>query len=164
MTGQPTWLPPIININGEFDQVTERLYSVFRVGIKEARLTLRGLPVWWDRRIVQGSQYEEAFWHLITRKDLGTEERLLDPRRAERLPWCGPIISNATDGALKTWDYREGREVVRTYVWLEHCDYVVILEKRHLRFGDVFFLVTAYHVDGRNQRRILQNKYVKRII
>lgn len=98
----PTWLPGIISVDGAWEEeVLPRLYGIFDKDFKRANRTLRGLPIWWDRRILEGDRYEEAFWYLITKKDRKTGDRLFDPRRAERLPWCGPIISNANDSAVK---------------------------------------------------------------
>lgn len=91
-----------------------------------------------------------------------TKERLFDPRRGERLPWCGPTISNAADGAVKVWDYMEASGGLRTYVWLEGWDYVIVLEKRQMRVGEVVFLITAFYVDGDSRRRSLRGKYERR--
>jgi hypothetical protein len=109
-----------------------------------------------------GERYEEGFWHLITRDDRVVGERLLDPRRAERLPWCGPTISHPNDVSVRVWDYKEGGGRIRTYLWLEILDYVIILEKRRQRGGEIAFLITAYHVDGESQRRNLNRKFANR--
>jgi hypothetical protein len=69
---------------------------------------------------------------------------------------------NAPDPSLKIWDFREGRRKIRTYVWLESNDYLIILEKRPARQGDRFFLITAYSIDGNDTRRKLQKKFEKR--
>jgi hypothetical protein len=129
---------------------------------KENKKTLHNLHVWWDRRVID-SEYEEGFWHLISRVDYKRKKRLFDPRRAERLPWCGPTISNADDIAVKVWAYREKNRRLRTYLWLEDWDYTIVLEKRNFRIGDVYFLITAFYVDGQSRRNNLQKKYKKRI-
>lgn len=58
----------------------------------------------------------EAFWHLITRTDDLTGERLFDPRRAERLIWCATIIRNSMDPAVKQRMYSEGTGKIRRYL------------------------------------------------
>lgn len=151
----------MVNVNGDPHEVFDILYGIFQADFQCADRQLMGLRVWWNRRIID-PPYEEGFWHLITRKDYGSGERLLDFRRAERLSWCGPTISNCTDGCVKVWDYGEGDGRVRTYVWLEPNDYIVILEKKSNRLGTVAFLVTALHVDGRQKREDLERKYQKR--
>jgi hypothetical protein len=162
MTTKPDWLPEMISVNGEWNQVLARLYQIFDADFKEANRGFEEKPVWWDRRILPGDRYEEGFWHLITKTDQATGERLLDPRRAERLPWCGPTISHSQDSAVRVWDFREPSKRLRTYVWLEDWDYVIILEKRQQRIGEVAYLITAFHVGGDSTRKNLQSKYDKR--
>jgi hypothetical protein len=137
------------------------LSGIFQADFYHMSRRLITLPVWWDRRVI-GPPYEEGFWHLVTRKENTTGERLLDFRRAERLPWCGPTISNCADTCVKIWDYEEDDRRRRTYLWLEPHDYVVILEKKVKRKGIIAFLVAAFHVDGKQKREDLERKYQKR--
>lgn len=160
MSPIPEWLPPMVSVDGVWEKVLNNLYSIFENDFKKKQPLLDGKRVWWDRRILEGDK-EEVFWHLITRTDKQHGDRLLDSRRAERLPWCAPTINNAQDVSVKFWLYREGNGRLRAYVWLEDWDYVIILEKRQLRVGYVFFLITAYHIDGENQKRYLRGKYAK---
>lgn len=162
MIKKPDWLPPIVSINGDWKQVLARLYTIFEKDFKQTKRKFGGLDVWWNRSVLENECYEESFWHLITRVNWKTKERLFDPRRAERITWCGPVITNASDKAVQVWDYREGRGNIRVYLWLEQWDYVVVLEKRKLHFGEAIFLVTAYYVTDYYQRRILQKKYSNR--
>jgi hypothetical protein len=113
---------------------------------------------------LDNSPYEEGFWHLITKLDHQSGDRLLDPRRAERLPWCKPTIEHSAEPAVKMWRYKERRGKTRIYIWLENWDYVTILEERQLRGGrQVAFLITAYYVSGSSTRRTLQKKYDARM-
>ncbi len=160
---KPSWLPEIVSVDGEWEKVLAALYAIFDRDFKQMNRSFQDRPVWWDRRVLPGDQYEEGFWHLISKQDQDTNDRLLDPRRAERLPWCGPTISNAHDSEVEVWDYREASGRLRTYVWLQHRDYVVILEKRQQRIGKVAFLITAFYVEGDSKRRDLRKKYEKRV-
>jgi hypothetical protein len=162
MTTKPDWLPEMVSVNGEWNQVLARLYRIFAADFRQTERTFEGKPVWWDRRLLPGDRYEEGFWHLITKTDPDSNERLLDPRRAERLPWCGPTISHFQDGAVKVWDFREPSRRLRTYVWLKDWDYVIVLEKRQQRIGQVAYLITAFHVGGDSTRKSLQSKYERR--
>jgi hypothetical protein len=163
MTPKPDWLPEMISIDGEWEQVLAKLYGIFVQDFKQTKRFFEGWPIWWDRRVLPSDRYEEGFWHLITKTDQENNERLLDPSRAERLPWCGPTISNSQDQAVKVWNFREASGRLRTYVWLEAWDYVIILEKRQQRIGEVAFLITAFYVDGDSRRRNLRAKYEKRV-
>ena len=158
----PAWLPHIVKVDGRWEHVLPMLYSIFTGDFIKVQRTFEGREVHWDERKLDG-KYEEGFWHLITKTDHSSGERLPDFRRAERLPWCGPTISNSTDNAVKVWDYREGNGKILTYLWLELWDYVVILEKKKQRKGEIAFLVTAYYVSGASTRRNLQRKYGNRV-
>ena len=162
MKGRPTWLPSIVSVDGVWQEVVSRLYSIFQNDFKRTKPKFQGLPVWWDRRMLKDQSYEEGFWHLITKEDISAGERIFDPRRAERLSWCCPTIVNAADRNVKVWDYKEARGIVRTYIWLEQWDYAIVLEKRELRIGVVAFLITAFYIEEKWSRRKLQNKFIKR--
>lgn len=165
MIPRPVWLPNMVSTDGQWEKVVARLYAIFEKDFKQTRRRLNSMPVWWDRRVLEGDQYEEGFWHLITRitkVHKNTRERLYDPRRAERLPWCGPTISNSSDSPVKVWNFKEAKGRIRIYVWLKDWDYAIILEKKSLRINHVAFLVTAFYVDGDSNRKNLQRKYLKR--
>lgn len=160
MTMPPPWLPPMLNLDGVWDRNLNRLFAIFTNDFITNRPMLDSFLVWYDRTIKEGS-YPEGFWHVITKKDNGV--RYPDFRRAERLPWCGPSIRNSGDPAIKKWDIFEEGEI-RTYIWLENYDYVIVFAKRLHRIGEVRFLKTAYHVDGNSTRKKLREKFAKRLI
>jgi hypothetical protein len=155
---RPPWLPNIIECSGEWHQTLTQLYDVFTRDFTIARPRFRGMRLWWDRRKdVDG--YEEGFWHLISRTDQGSGDRVPDYRRAERLCWCKPLIEHADESEVTTWNAdHQGR--VRSYLWLSEEDYVVVLAHRT---ADIVMLVTAYHVDGEATRRKLRRSYDSRL-
>ena len=157
------WLPNTLNLNGAWEDVLKILFAVFHDDFIDNRKYLESCPVWWDRRKID-SPYDEGFWHLISRKDDQTGERIPDFDRAKKLPWCGPSIENCYDPNIKYFDYAESRGV-NTYIWLESHEYVIILKYSELRNGKkVYFLKTAYHIDGESRRRSFLRKYNARII
>lgn len=164
----PAWLPELLDVNGEPQQVFEALYQVFRLDFVDAPSRFRRCPVWFDRKILPDDDKEEGFWHLVTRDDYGVGARLLDPRRAERLAWCGATLRFENEPELVVWDYLEGKGKCHTYLWLRDWDYVVILHRRTLtnrKTGqefDVFHLVTAFYVDKR-KRADLEGRYRRRV-
>lgn len=162
MTSAPAWLPDLISVDGDPFQVIQRLYMIFEKDFKINLPLFRSQEVWYNRKVEAGQIYEEGFWHLITRLDYSTQIRLLDPWRAEKLPWCAPSITHSDDPILIVWDYKEGNKKVRTYLWLKEFDYVIILEKKKMKKFDIFFLVTAYHIDGERSKRNLQKKFLNR--
>lgn len=156
---KPHWLPKIFQMDGDWEKKIIDLYAIFVHDFEDGHARFEKLAVWWDRRVLDG-KYPEGFWHIISR---GTHpNRIPDFRRAERLPWCGPSILHSSDPIIKLWDYQENKSI-RTYLWLENYDYVIILEKRNGRKGIVAFLITAFHVDGDWTRSQLRDKYGHRV-
>jgi len=160
----PAWLPDIVSVEGTWEDVLSRLYVIFERDIKNGKPRLNGCLVWHDRRREDGDKYEEGFWHLIQRENRVMAERQFDPRRAERLPWCKPTIENTGDSAVLMWDFEESGGQVNTYIWLVHYDYVIILVRfATKKFGNVYKIITAYHIDGDSTRRKFQRKYDSRV-
>ena len=155
----PSWLPPIVSVSGDWNKIIILLYKIFKKDFQYGKLYFQCYTVGWDERILPGDSHEEGFWHLITKEDMKTGERLPDFRRAERLPWCAPTIRNSEDPVVKTWDLK-ARGKIRTYLWLEKMDYVVVLEKRKNK--KKVFLITAYYVEGKATRGSLMKKYNSR--
>ena len=157
--GKPTWLPSMVNVNGEWNRVVAMLYGIFDRDFRQSACFLEHTRVLWDQTKLDASPYEEGFWHLITQRDQAMGERLFDPERAKRLPWCRPTLENCRDPEVAVWDYQESSGKVRTYVWLERWDYVIILEKRpRWTNPSAAFLVTAFHVGGSGTKRKLRRK------
>ncbi len=138
------------------------MLGIFERAFKETKRFFERRPVWWDKRILKGEKYEEGFWHLVS-IDTGKSGRVPEFRRAERLPWCGPTISHSEDEWVKVWDYLEGTGRLRTYLWLENLDSIIVLEKRRQKKGEIAFLVTAFYVDGDANKRNLNKKYDGRV-
>jgi hypothetical protein len=162
MNNPPAWLPDMITVDGVWEAIVGRLYAIFVTDIKNGKPYLNTAPVWWDRRILEGEEYEEGFWHLISKHYDDANDRLPDFRRAERLPWCRACIDNFNDENIMFWDYKFTRRQTDTYIWLREFDYVIVFRKRNLRVGTVYFLKTAYYVEGNATRRRLRKSYEKR--
>lgn len=159
---RPSWLPRVLSLDGTWESTLGKLYNIFEVDFIQGHPFFDEKPVWWDTRKLDGC-YEEGFWHIISTTDPNTQDRIPDFERARRLPWCAPTILNHTDRAVKYWDYLESNGRIRTYVWLVEWDYIIILEKRKMRIGEIAFLITAYSIGGSNTRGKLETKYEKRV-
>lgn len=169
MNDRPDWLPDTISVDGNYSEVLNRLYNIFHTDFIENKPKLRSMQVWYNRTIKHGETYEDGFWHLIERDHEKGGIRTFDHRRAERLPWCSPLLNCSSDPSVKYWICREKGKLI-CYVWLEDFDYVVILQKRILKAKDslperiIAFLKSAYYIDGESKKRALRNKYKKRIV
>lgn len=158
----PAWLPEKIVLPTDDTLAIDALYRIFHRDFVRGQCRFGDRQVWYDRRTKAGEVYEEGFWHVISRGSGGPPgSRSLDPYRAEKLPWCKPTLENAPQPTIRIWDYKEKRKV-KTYLWLEDLDYLIVLRKQDLRAGKVAHLVTAFHVDGDATKRGLEKKYQRR--
>jgi len=144
------FLPPLVNCNGQWDQVLAGLYTVFVTDLKRHKSAHDGKGIMYDSRIGLDGK-EEAFWHLVQKDDPAAGGRTFDPSRSEKLPWLRPTAETA-DSSITVFDYDSGnsKKGVRRYLWIESSDYVVVLKHQK----NVFFLITAYHVDAGGARKL----------
>lgn len=131
----PEWLPEKTNVNPWTEDTYEMLYEIFCRDIRDYDLRYIGNNVWIFQDIEDGK--EKVFWHLTTRGgerkkiprrkrkfypegQTDTEtERLPDLRRCERLPWVKPLIEHPTEPEVTAWDYEEGDQTIKTYIWIK---------------------------------------------
>lgn len=160
----PPWLPPVVPVGGDLGRVVRTLFNIFELDFVVARPRLGEMAIWWDQHPTQleGVPCCLGYKHLVTRED-GTCIRQFDPPRAERMPWCKPMLTNSGDAGVRMWRRLEPPNRTMIYVWLEHQDYFAVLEERHERIGTVAFLITAYHVDGESVRHSLRRKWEDRL-
>jgi hypothetical protein len=163
MADKPDWLPEMLDIVEATDEVVDALYVIFDRDLKQ------GHPKFGNRSIIFSlgksvKGYEVIFWHLITGSYHPPSLEAIEIERAQRLPWCAPTINNALGELPLVWDYEEGDGKVRTYIWLQQFDYVVIVQKEHVvDEGDIARLITAYCTNEDWGRRKLDKKYNNRI-
>lgn len=161
MTGlaAPEWLPALIQMSPWSEAVLAEMYAVFRNDFIDNPPRYEGHMVWFFPE--RERDKELIFWHLTEREDPPRSgNRLPDFRRCERLRWARVLFDHCDDPQIKAWDYEEGAGDVRTYLWLEDFDYVVVMK----RYPDGRRrLVTAYWVDYESKRRTLRNKYANRL-
>jgi len=136
----PDWLPELIDTNGSWDDILGRLYAVFESDFITGNPRYEGLPVWHDRRKLDGDPHEEGFWHLVTKTDRNTGDRLLDSPRAKRLRWCRATIDQNAPPDVLVFDFEEGNGKVRRYLWVHEYNYL----------------------DGSSSKRRIQKKYDNR--
>jgi len=162
MAETPDFLPPILDLRGTWEEILERLYAVFSRDFKKGAVHHRGIRIISDNRVLpDGHDKEEGFWHVVSKEDRTSRERLIDYRRAERLPWARPMMESADITEIRVFDYDHGTKDagVRRYIWLAEYDYVLILQRKK----KVLFWITAYYVDSEGGRKDLSRRYEKRL-
>jgi hypothetical protein len=159
----PSWLPALVDTHygsdREWEKLVAFLYQIFSNDFIQNTCRYGGIRIIFDNRKIN-SPYEEGFWHLISKDDPKVQDRLFDPERASRLPWCRLIIEHQGDPEICIWNYVESNGRVNTYLWLVNYDYLIILQRRK----NVMFMVTAFWVAGKSSRNTLTAKYQKRVI
>jgi len=161
MSDTPPFLPAMLDLDGDWDTILARLYSVFVKDFKGLQTYHRGLKVKYNETIrADGLGKEEGFWHAVTRLCQDTGERLIDYPRAKRLPWAKPLMESPERPEIKVWQYREGTadRGLRTYIWLENYNYALVLHKKKY----VLYWVSAFYVESWKQKD-LKRKYEKRL-
>lgn len=155
MSNKPAFLPPMINLDGSYDEIIARLYHVFRKDFIESRTQHLGRNVTFNGVIDECSQGKvEGFWHVITRDDATKSNRLIDYRRAERIPWAKPLMQNPYHEEIKLFFYNEGseRKGIRHYIWFKRGRYVIVLKRRKYDY----YWITAFYIEDYFE------KYLKR--
>jgi hypothetical protein len=123
----PSWLPEMFQVDPWTEKSFDLMYDIFKQSFISSKACYRGYVVWFFPEKEDGR--ETIFWHLTTREDKESGERLPDFRRCERLPWARPMVDNTNDPAVLAWDYEEGTGDIKTYIWLKDFDYLIIMKK-----------------------------------
>lgn len=172
----PEWLPEMASVNPWTESTYQMLYEIFCRDIRDANLKYMGHDVWIFLEMEDGR--EAIFWHLTSRKpklekiprrkrkffpavqEDTEQERLPDLRRCERLPWVKPLIEHPTEAEVLAWDHEEGDKTIKTYIWIQGYNFVVIMKK----FPDEKRrLITSFYVDNEYKRNDFLRKYADRI-
>jgi hypothetical protein len=158
MSVLPSWLPEMLCVSPWTGGTFDALYEVFERDFKHSQAGYDGLAVWFFRDMEDGR--EVIFWHLTSRKDKDSGDRLPDLRRCERLCWGRPMLDHAKEPEILAWDYEEDDGDTNTYVWLKDHDFLVLMKK--MKDG-TRRLLTSFWVEYDNYRRKLMKKYDRRI-
>lgn len=162
MSNLPDFLPRILDLQGTWETILSQLYNIFCKDFKASSVKHCGMRVLYDKRILPDScGKEEGFWHVISKRDDKSSERLVDYRRAERLPWARPMMESTVRREIKVFDYDHGVKDtgVRRYIWLEDYNYVLVFQKKK----KILFWVTAYYVTSDRNRMDLKRRYESRV-
>lgn len=102
---------------------------------------------------------ETLYTHLTTIiTDYKTNKREFDIHRANRLHWVKYHLDEKKNNDMLVFSAKD-KGGIRTYIHDVKEKYVIVLEP--LRKINEYYLLTAYHLRGKNENKI-QNKYKKR--
>jgi len=147
----PEWLPSELIIRGgSLAADYETLYSIFTKEIREAELSIEGVPIIVDTTIDPDfPDYERGFLHLVTR-ETSDGMRTIDYDRAKKLHWIPHVIRNYTEPEVNAFWY-DAPKGSTLCLWLPDLDHVTIL-KWTSKSQRRKVIVTAYSVDRQNRR------------
>ena len=149
------WLPELVLFEdhyGDWDSYLKTLYKYFCDDFVHSRPVFMGTKLGLKRHpISQGK--EATFWHLTSEGEV-EEDRIPDLRRCERIRWPKPVIEYSPRAPIKIWENKR-RSETRILLWLEDCDYLVVLAKR----SNYILPWTAYYLGYKSQRKKYQKEY-----
>ncbi len=152
MNRAPSWLPELVQFDGNWDQYLEVIYAIFERDFKASRPIYQGRPVLYDSIMENGK--EATFWHLTSTFENRTNDRIPDLRRCERIGWPRPIIEHHAERAISVWKNVRKRSNSRVIIWFEELDYIVVMTEQR----QAMILVTAYLTDYPHTRRKLRKE------
>lgn len=157
----------MLNVNGfqkqyllKYSKYEDELYDLFKKEYMNSSVIYNNLPVVF-RETPKHLGKEEAFYHIICKKDQKKNEFNPTSERCERILWSKYIILNepcrydCCDG-IYVWEEKNPHNRHRQILlYLKEHSYLVILEPRKTYYN----FVTGYYVDGSEKRRNLIKKY-----
>lgn len=143
-------------------QRTQSLRRIFNRDIQDnPNFSFNGKPIYPTPRENGQIAMENLFNHL-TRKEVDkeTHHREFDLSRSQRLHWIRHHVEKRKQEKVLYFSVAEPR-THRTYIYDQDENYVIVLEPR--RNGTAYYLLTAYHLEGKDAARDkIMNKYRRR--
>lgn len=147
------WLPQLATFDGDWETYCDELHARFERDLRQARFF--GIRVG-RRKAPEVNGKPDGFWHVTSEGwTKGSDERIPDLRRCERVPWIEPMISACGTDKVLCWQNsrpaaKGGTSIV---VALADFEYVLILRERSGASGPYMMLVTAYPPRGRRREQ-----------
>ena len=138
------------------------LKRIFKRDFEDSSAVFRGKPIHPTPQEDGELPMETLFRHLTTEMvDKRTRERYFDIERSLRLHWVRYHLNEKKKENMLCFSVQE-REGVRTYYYDKDENYVIVLEP--LRDGKSYYLLTAYHIRGKDvHRNKMEKKYKRRL-
>jgi len=142
----------------DFNAYLKGLYNIYVTEIANANFTFHQKPLHVFTTLNYNLQHL-TFEHITTK---GSNDRLYNQNRCERIIWIKDILNKICDGCadyrvFRDRSWKQDKKVARYILWCVKEDYVIVLEER----ATVVMLITAYCIVYSNKRRELNDKYLK---
>ncbi|RYY49986.1 MAG: hypothetical protein EOO06_05270 [Chitinophagaceae bacterium] len=133
--------------------------------IEKGQIHFRGRPV--IPVHTNPTAFEVLFSHLTTEvTDKATKARTFEMKRAKRLHWVRHHIYETVPDKISVFSV-EDREGIRTYIFDQDEQYVIILKPETLSLASnhsqVYYLLTAYFLEQRNIEKV-KKKFKRRLL
>lgn len=132
--------------SGDWDSYRDAIYQVFCNEVVD-KLSFRGQKIVCKYLQPIGGMHR-SFWHLITNNPEDSrddEDRIIDPRRCERIRWIAHLISQVDDPSIQCWETKR-KSNTNVVIWLPSEKYMIILSKR-----SGYYLLTTAYTHGENK-------------
>lgn len=143
-------------------QRTDSLKGIFRRDFEERTPVFCGKNIQPTPKENGEIPMETLFRHLTTEMvDKKTRARVFELDRSRRLHWVRHHLDSRKADNMLLFSVKEP-EGIRTYYYDVDEKYVIVLEP--LRCGDAYYLLSAYHVKGRDgERNKIEKKYKRKL-
>ena len=159
------WLPAIVECKDftKWNEYLEEIYKIFKKDFVNTKPIFENKIVNFRRAPMDG-KYEHTFTHLTHKDEYhnsdNPNDRIPDPRRAERIGWNRAIIDNykcneQCENCDKVLHFEEYyKKNIRVYLLFRNVKFLVILEKRE----SYNLLITGYYIEYEHTMK----KYIKK--
>jgi hypothetical protein len=152
-------------------QRVQSLMRIFKRDIEEnSTFMFQSRPIRPTKKQEGVSDMQLLFGHLTTHEietveyEKVVKKRVFEINRSIRLHWIAHHVEDYNAEMLKVFSVEErnsiGKNVIRTYIFDEPEQYVIILEP--YRKHPDYYLITAYYLEARNMKK-MKNKMKRQL-
>lgn len=146
---------------GEHER-TNSLRGIFERDFEKSSPVFKGKAIYPTPQGNGEIPMDTLFRHLTTvMTDKNTRKREFEMERSQRLHWVRFHLDQKKKDNMLLFSVQE-QEGIRTYYYDKDEDYVIVLEP--LRNKQSYYLLTAYHISGKDaKRKKMDRKYKRRL-
>jgi hypothetical protein len=108
-----------------------------------------------DQHLIEDGKIKH-FWHLTTKEEKITGNKLPDPSRSERILWISYFINNFISLRVKHFEKKVNNQI-RHHIWFEEGRFCIVI---NINNPTKYLLTTSFYVT-RKKKKSLQKDYEK---